>query len=446
MINKLFLTIGGLMILAAYSCNRLPAPVENDILAFQSAMAFVDSVYKGTPEYLDVQNDSIDAALTRWDIAQASLEQIQELAKGGVLYKNQHLRMLVYPRLVELAKSPTVEGANAKSLSIVNFPMDPEKDKHTNQLDWARAYIEFASHPAIKEYMLQDGRTGSEIFTRLQFLDKDAVKESGLIHHLIPMLDNEMSTELASMSGQYFDEASNPELGLRRDSIELVRTKALKLTQKARIEYEQLAKDGGSNSRANYAKGMEAYLSGPFAKGTLLNNQAPEVPFYWCSDGKTKSLAELKGKVIVIDFWATWCGPCVGSFPNVRKLQERYKDYPVAIVGVTAIQGYHFDRKNNKRIRLENEPEKEMAMMNDFMKDFEMTWLVAFSDEEFNPDFGVRGIPHVAIIDPEGKVRYNMLRPYEPPFHEAEKIDKLLKEAGLPYPPEAMEEGNWGAE
>ena len=38
---------------------------------------------------------------------------------------------------------------------------------------------------------------------------------------------------------------------------------------------------------------------------------------------------------MVIDFWATWCGPCVGAFPNVRKLQERYKGYPVEMSAST---------------------------------------------------------------------------------------------------------------
>jgi len=65
----------------------------------------------------------------------------------------------------------------------------------------------------------------------------------------------------------------------------------------------------------------------------------------------------------------------------------------------------------------------------------EITWEVAFSKTTvFNPLYGVRGIPHVAIIDTKGIVRYNELRPYDDPAHEAEKIDALLKEAGLPFP------------
>jgi thiol-disulfide isomerase/thioredoxin len=263
------------------------------------------------------------------------------------------------------------------------------------------------------------------------------------MHALIPLLDGEMSPYLASMSGQLMDEAREPLVGLSADSIQILRGKALKKSQEAKKFYENNQDNKSAKSRLEYTNKMIAYLSGHAVRAKLIGHEAPEVNFHWISSGTAKKLADLKGKVVILDFWATWCGPCVGAFPNIRKLQERYADYDVEIIGVTAIQGYHFDRLNGERIKLPDDPEKEMEMMHGFMKDFDMTWKVAFSDEEFNPDFGVRGIPHIAIIDAEGKTRYNMLRPYNPPFHEAEKIDALLKEAGLPFPKEKMEEGNW---
>jgi hypothetical protein len=76
-----------------------------------------------------------------------------------------------------------------------------------------------------------------------------------------------------------------------------------------------------------------------------------------------------------------------------------------------------------------------------------MTWKVAFAKQEvYNPDYGVRGVPHIAIIDTEGKVRYNALNPNSDPYEETEKIDALLKEAGLKYPTEPMEKRNWADE
>ena len=147
---------------------------------------------------------------------------------------------------------------------------------------------------------------------------------------------------------------------------------------------------------------------------------------------------------VLVDFWATWCGPCVGAFPNVRKLQEHYKGYPVVILGVTSVQGSHVDRVNKKRIDCKGDPEKEFALMKQFMKDLNMTWPVAFGKEEvYNKEYGVMGVPHIAIIDAQGRIRYNELTPYSPPYEEAEKIDALLKEAGLKYPTTPMEKKNY---
>lgn len=142
----------------------------------------------------------------------------------------------------------------------------------------------------------------------------------------------------------------------------------------------------------------------------------------------------------VVDFWATWCGPCVASFPKIRELQARYEGYDVVILGVTSIQGYHYDRSNggSRRIDCKDDPAKELGLMPSFMKDMDMTWPVVFSEDGcFNPNYGVRGIPHLALIDPAGKVRFNELRPGDP-ADEAERIDSLLKEFNLKYPAEPM--------
>ncbi len=206
--------------------------------------------------------------------------------------------------------------------------------------------------------------------------------------------------------------------------------------------------DEDKDLNVNNLKETYASFNTLYARGELIGSIAPELDFIWNSAGmELKNLSDLRGKIVIVDFWATWCTPCVRSFPNIRKLQERYKDYPVVFIGVTSIQGRHIDRVNNKTIDTKGDPEKELNLMKVFIKNQNMTWNVAFTKQKvYNPDYGVRGIPHIAIIDTEGKVRYNKINPGSAPYEEAEKIDALLKEAGLKYPTQPMEKRNYAAE
>ena len=135
--------------------------------------------------------------------------------------------------------------------------------------------------------------------------------------------------------------------------------------------------------------------------------------------------------MVVLDFWATKCGPCIETFPHMRELREHYAAYPVEIVGVTSIMGYHVDSKNGKFISTDGKPEYEMDLMKGFMEDMGMTWRVAFSRQwVMNPDYGVLGIPHLTVLDADGKVRYNGIELSDLPAC----IDRLLKEKGMPVP------------
>jgi len=176
-----------------------------------------------------------------------------------------------------------------------------------------------------------------------------------------------------------------------------------------------------------------ASKTAPVDPASLVGHPAPELHFKWSSKEGLKTLSDLKGQVVVLDFWATWCGPCLASFPMVREHVAHFKGSPVAFVGVTSIQG--FVANLGDRIDTDGDPAKEISLMPQFMKAKNMTWDVAISEEEvFNPAYGIEGIPFLAIIAPDGTVRHAGLHPGDPAADVAGKIEAILKEFHLRVP------------
>jgi len=102
-------------------------------------------------------------------------------------------------------------------------------------------------------------------------------------------------------------------------------------------------------------------------------------------NGKQVRLSDFKGKVVLLDFWATWCGPCRQAIPHLEALHKKYKDQGLVVIGI-----------NHER---DHDKVKEFAKEN-------ISYIVLLdADREF-AEYGIRGIPAAFYIDREGKIRY----------------------------------------
>lgn len=105
------------------------------------------------------------------------------------------------------------------------------------------------------------------------------------------------------------------------------------------------------------------------------------------ADGQEVALASLRGKIVVMDFWATWCGPCVMAMPTMQALYEQYKDRPVAVFGINC---------------RERGPSNPAA----FFKSKGHTYPVLLEGDAVANAYLVSGIPAFYVIGPDGRVLY----------------------------------------
>ena len=112
-------------------------------------------------------------------------------------------------------------------------------------------------------------------------------------------------------------------------------------------------------------------------------------------DGKIVKLSALKGKVVVVDFWATWCGPCKASFPYLQKVYEKYKANPNVVI--LAVNTW------------ENVSGKEREdLVKKFMAENKYTFPVLY-DQGFVEKYEVEGIPTKFVIDKKGMIQFKSI-------------------------------------
>lgn len=118
------------------------------------------------------------------------------------------------------------------------------------------------------------------------------------------------------------------------------------------------------------------------------------------TDGKKWSLSDFKGQIVVLDFWATWCKPCIAAMPKLQELHEQYRDNGIKVIGISTWE--------------RDDPAKLMAQKN-------LNYQLLLNGEKIAEEYGVMGLPTLFIIDVDGNIVHSEFG-YNP-----EAFDKIVK-------------------
>lgn len=246
------------------------------------------------------------------------------------------------------------------------------------------------NNPKVKDLVLTAGRAGPAGEKFLQTAAEKSADKSvrGLSLYILGMSFAEQS-----------DETPN-----EKASAELV-AKAIDHLSRAAKE----APDTKVEDDLTLAKSVEIEIKA--LKTLSIGNPAPEMLGTELRDQKKQSLAGFKGNVVLVDVWATWCGPCVKMIPHEREMVKKLEGKPFKLVSVNVD-----DKKETLTKFLEKEP---------------MPWIHWWDEGEENPlikTLKVRGYPTLYLIDAKGVIRRKWSGMPEPEALD-KAVEELVKEA-----------------
>ncbi len=143
-----------------------------------------------------------------------------------------------------------------------------------------------------------------------------------------------------------------------------------------------------SVSLISYAGNVEKLSSSESKSNRSTEKEGDKAPNFSLKsvDGKTVKLSDYKGKIVIIDFWATWCPPCRRGVPDLISIQKEFKK-DVVVIGIS------LDR------------EKTIKDVPGFIKDYGINYPVVYGDDKVTIDYGgIRSIPTSFVIDRKGNV------------------------------------------
>ncbi len=202
----------------------------------------------------------------------------------------------------------------------------------------------------------------------------------------------------------FFDPADIKEF--RDKTPESLRNEVESLYERVIQEFPKIRYDRGPSDGKTVTLGEIAERRLFSMRKLTIGKEAPEIVGE-DTEGKPMKLSDYRGKVVVLSFWATWCGPCMAQVPFERKLMERMKGKPFVLLGVNA------------------DPKKDG--LETAMKDAGIEWRSWFDGSPPGPiasRWDIRGFPQTFVVDADGVIRHIHL--FQKQLDDA--VDELIKE------------------
>lgn len=262
-------------------------------------------------------------------------------------------------------------------------------------------------------YFIYDGQESSELYLKNGYNLKMKMNakefDESIVYEGKGEAENNVLVKRTLLFEKYLsDEVSILEEPDFKKAMEVKKEDDAKLLSNPKLDPDFAALIKKDNEmRMNYLlKNHQANL----AKSKLNNTMSPSFDYENHKGGKTK-LADLAGKYVYVDVWATWCGPCRAEIPSLKAIEENYHG------------------KNIEFVSISIDVAKDHDKWKKFVTDKNLGGVQLFADKDWNSDFmngyGINSIPRFILIDPNGKiVKSDAERPSNPKLKE--ELDKLL--------------------
>jgi len=262
-------------------------------------------------------------------------------------------------------------------------------------------------------YMFSDGTESSNLYLKPNSevnLTMDAKEfDETIVYKGTGVNESNFLAQYAISNEKFQSEAFKKEAGEFAALLEAKKKADAESLEKGDFDPEfKMALKGSFESFSQYAAQEYERTS---KANKMVGKASPQFDYENFKGGKTK-LADLKGKYVYIDLWATWCAPCRAEIPYLQKAEQKYHG------------------KNIEFVSISIDKEKDHEKWKKFVTDKNLGGVQLFADKDWESEFvmnyGVTGIPRFILIDPQGNiVSSDAERPSSPGLQK--QLDALLK-------------------